>query len=143
LLQACGDFVIRRSDGIFAYQLAVVVDDAAMGIDRILRGADLLSSTSRQIYLWRLLGVKPPAFLHVPLLVGSDGRRLSKRHGSLAIAALRDTGVKSEEIIGRLAAWAGLIGRAEPVKAQELIQLFEISRLPRDPVIVAEPLDFE
>ena len=142
LQQDCGDFVIRRSDGVFAYQLAVVVDDAAMGIDRILRGADLLASTARQMYLWRLLGVQPPIFLHVPLLVGSDGGRLSKRHGSLAIAALRDTGITAEIILGRLAAWAGLIDRPEPIKAKELICLFEVGLLPRDPVIVPEPLEF-
>jgi len=138
LQQSCGDFVIRRSDGVFAYQLAVVVDDAAMSIDRILRGADLLDSTPRQIYLWRWLGLQPPAFLHVPLLVGSDGDRLSKRQGSLTIKALRDTGTPAEKIIGRLAAWAGLIDRFEPLRARELIPLFTVGRLPRDPVVVTE-----
>ena len=138
LQQSCGDFVIRRSDGVFAYQLAVVVDDAAMRIDRILRGADLLDSTPRQIYLWRWLGLQPPAFLHVPLLVGSDGDRLSKRQGSLTIKALRDTGTPAEKIIGHLAAWAGLIDRFEPLRASELIPLFTVGRLPRDPVVVTE-----
>ena len=138
LQQSCGDFVIRRSDGVFAYQLAVVVDDAAMRIDRILRGADLLDSTPRQIYLWRWLGLQPPAFLHVPLLVGSDGDRLSKRQGSLTIKALRDTGTPAEKIIGRLAVWAGLIDRFEPLRASELIPLFTVGRLPRDPVVVTE-----
>ena len=138
LQQSCGDFVIRRSDGVFAYQLAVVVDDAAMRIDRILRGADLLDSTPRQIYLWRWLGLQPPAFLHVPLLVGSDGDRLSKRQGSLTIKALRDTGTPAEKIIGRLAVWAGLIDRFEPLRARELIPLFMVGRLPRAPVVVTE-----
>ena len=138
LQQSCGDFVIRRSDGVFAYQLAVVVDDAAMRIDRILRGADLLDSTPRQIYLWRWLGLQPPAFLHVPLLVGSDGDRLSKRQGSLTIKALRDTGTPAEKIIGHLAVWAGLIDRFEPLRASELIPLFTVGRLPRDPVVVTE-----
>ena len=138
LRQSCGDFVIRRSDGVFAYQLAVVVDDAAMRIDRILRGADLLDSTPRQIYLWHWLGLQPPAFLHVPLLVGSDGGRLSKRHGSLTLKALRDIGTPAEKIIGRLASWAGLIDRFEPIRARELIPLFTVGRLPRDPVVVTE-----
>ena len=143
LRQVCGDFVIRRSDGVFAYQLAVVVDDATMRIDRVLRGADLLASTPRQIYLWHLFGLQPPAFLHVPLLSGEDGTRLSKRHGSLSIAALRDAGVPAEKIIGRLAAWAGLIDRAEPLRARELIRLYDVSLLPRDSVIVADTLYFE
>ena len=139
---ACGDFVIRRSDGVFAYQLAVVADDAAMQINRVLRGADLLASTPRQIYLWRLLGEQPPTFLHVPLLVGSDGARLSKRHGSLAIAALREAGVSAEKIVGRLAALAGLIDHPAAVRPQELIQRFDAARLPREPIRADEPLDF-
>lgn len=142
LRQACGDFVIRRSDGVFAYQLAVVVDDAAMQINRVLRGADLLASTPRQIYLWRLLGEQPPTFLHVPLLVGSDGGRLSKRHGSLAIAALREAGVSAEKIVGRLAAWAGLIDHPAAVKPRELIQRFDAARLPREPIRADDPWDF-
>ena len=81
LLTGCGDFYLRRADGVFAYQLAVVVDDARMGITQVVRGADLLSSTARQIYLYRLLGLTPPAFAHCPLLLDVDGRRLSKRDG--------------------------------------------------------------
>ena len=142
LRQACGDFVIRRSDGVFAYQLAVVADDAAMQINRILRGADLLASTPRQIYLWRLLGEESPTFLHAPLLVGSDGARLSKRHGSLAIAALREAGVSAEKIVGRLAAWAGLIDYPDAVRPQELIRRFDAARLPREPIRADDPWDF-
>ena len=142
LRQACGDFVIRRSDGVFAYQLAVVADDAAMQINRILRGADLLASTPRQIYLWRLLGEESPTFLHAPLLVGSDGARLSKRHGSLAIAALREAGVSAEKIVGRLAAWAGLIDYPDAVRPQELIRRFDAARLPREPIRADDLWDF-
>jgi glutamyl-tRNA synthetase len=136
LKESCGDFVIRRTDGVYAYQLAVVVDDAAMGINRVLRGADLLASTPRQIYLWQLLGSVPPTFIHVPLLMGSDGARLSKRHGSLSIAELRRLGVKAEVIVGYLAFLAGLTNQPEPVRASELIASFSLGKLPVDPVIV-------
>ena len=138
LRQSCGDFVIRRSDGVYAYQLAVVVDDAAMGISRVLRGDDLLASTPRQIYLWQLLGFQPPTFIHVPLLLGADGNRLSKRQGSLTIAALRQAGVRSEQIIGQLAAWAGLVKRPESLRPADLIDLFSLDRLPRTPVMVGD-----
>ena len=143
LRQECGDFVIRRSDGVFAYQLAVVVDDAAMGISRVLRGADLLASTPRQVYLWRLLAASPPTFIHVPLLIGRDGSRLSKRHGSLAIAALRGAGVPAQKIVGQLAAWAGLIDRPMPASPRELVSVFDLSRLPRESVCVDDSLKFE
>lgn len=138
----CGDFVIRRSDGVFAYQLAVVVDDAAMNISRILRGADLLASTPRQIYLWHLFGWSLPTFVHVPLLLGHDGARLSKRHGSLAIAALRREGVRPERIIGQLAVWAGLLKKNESVQAKELIAEFDLCSLPREAIIVPETIRF-
>ena len=140
LNQSCGDFVIRRADGVYAYQLAVVVDDAAMKIDRVLRGADLLSSTPRQIYLWQLLGYPPPTFLHVPLLMAADGSRLSKRQGSLTIEALRWSGVRPQQIIGRLAAWAGLIEKPEPLRPEELIDVFSLDKLPREPVVVGDTL---
>ena len=140
LNQSCGDFVIRRADGIYAYQLAVVVDDAAMKIDRVLRGADLLPSTPRQLYLWQLLGYPPPTFLHVPLLMAADGSRLSKRQGSLTIEALRWSGVRPQQIIGQLAAWAGLIEKPEPLHPDELIDVFSLDRLPREPVVVGDTL---
>ena len=140
LNQSCGDFVIRRSDGVYAYQLAVVVDDAAMKIDRVLRGADLLSSTPRQIYLWQLLGYLPPTFIHAPLLLAADGSRLSKRQGSLTIEALRCSGVRPQRIIGQLAAWAGLIEKPEPLLPDELIEGFSLDKLPREPVVVGDTL---
>ena len=89
LLASCGDFYLRRADGVFAYQLAVVVDDARMGVTEVVRGADLLSSTARQIYLYRLLGLTPPAFAHCPLLLDAEGRRLSKRDGDQSLENLR------------------------------------------------------
>lgn len=138
LEEVCGDFVIRRADGVFAYQLAVVIDDADMQVSRVVRGADLLNSTPRQIYLWKLLGKTPPYYLHVPLLVSSDGTRLSKRHGSLTLKALRSSGVKPEEVIGKLAFWAGLIKKPESIRALELISVFNANGLPKDAVVVAD-----
>jgi glutamyl-tRNA synthetase len=113
-----------------------------MRIDRVLRGADLLASTPRQIFLWQLLGSPPPRFVHVPLLVGTDGSRLSKRNGSLSIAALRSKGVRPESILGQLSVWAGLAEKAEALQAKDLIAAFEVSKLPREPIIVTDALHF-
>jgi len=137
---AGGDFVVRRADGIVAYQLAVVVDDAAMGITDVLRGMDLLDSTLRQLLLFEALGEKAPEYAHVPLLYGPDGSRLSKRHGAIGIAAMRSSGVRAEQVIGCLAYWSGLLDRPEPVKAQELIGRFELARIPREPVLLQAEL---
>ena len=131
LARDCGDFILRRSDGVFAYQLAVVVDDALMGVNQVVRGSDLLTSTPRQIYLQQLLGCPTPEYCHVPLLCAPDGRRLSKRESDLTLAALRASGVRPEEIVGRLACCAGLIDRPEPIRPRELIPLFDLSQLPR------------
>lgn len=138
LRQECGDFVVRRSDGVHAYQLAVVVDDALMGITHVLRGADLLSSTPRQLYLYRLLGYEAPVFTHVPLLVDEKGVRLSKRHGALAVASLRERGVRAEKIIGLLAWLAGLLPALEEAQPQELVNLFDLKKIPRQDIIVSE-----
>ncbi len=134
LARDCGDFILRRSDGVYAYQLAVVVDDARMGITEVTRGSDLLSSTPRQIYLQRLLGYPTPAYCHVPLLCAPDGRRLSKRESDLTLAALRQRGIAPEEVVGRLACAAGLIDRPEPIRASELVELFDKKRLPREDI---------
>lgn len=131
LARDCGDFILRRSDGVFAYQLAVVVDDALMGVNQVVRGSDLLTSTPRQIYLQQLLGYPTPEYCHVPLLCAPDGRRLSKREADLTLAALRAAGVRPEEIVGRLACCAGLIDRPEPIQPRELIPLFDLNQLPR------------
>lgn len=130
LARECGDFIIRRSDGVFAYQLAVVVDDARSGVTEVVRGADLLSSTPRQIWLHRLLGFAPPAFAHLPLLCDHDGRRLSKRDEDLDLGLLRQR-FSPEQIVGALACAAGLIDRPEPVAARDLAADFSWDRIPR------------
>ncbi len=119
-----GDFIVKRADGMYSYQLAVMVDDAAMGITDVLRGADLLDSTPRQLALYEALGFKPPAFAHIPLLADANGVRLSKRDKSLALASLQAGGVAAETLIGALAYLAGWIDRPEPVRARELIEAF-------------------
>ena len=134
LARDCGDFILRRSDGVFAYQLAVVVDDGLMGINQVVRGSDLLTSTPRQIFLQRLLGYSTPEYCHVPLLCAPDGRRLSKREADLTLDSLRASGVRPEKIVGRLACCAGLIDRPEPISARELIPLFDLSKLPREDI---------
>src|SRR5262249_34257062 len=103
-----GDFVVRRADGLHAYQLAAVVDDAAMAITDVVRGDDLLSSTARQLLLYRALGLAPPRFAHVPLVLGPDGQRLSKRHGAIAVRALLARGIPAGRVVARLAATLGL-----------------------------------
>lgn len=136
LAQMCGDFILRRSDGVFAYQLAVVVDDAAMGVTEVVRGQDLLTSTPRQIYLQRLLGFDMPSYCHVPLLCAADGRRLSKREADLTLQALRKNGVAPETIVGRLAHAAGLIDRPEPITPRELVPLYAVEKLPRADIVL-------
>ena len=135
---AGGDFVVRRADGIVSYQLAVVVDDAAMGITDVVRGADLLDSTPRQLCLFEALGLKAPRYAHVPLLCGPDGKRLAKRHGALSIRALRERGVRPELVIGAIASVSGLHDRAEPIAAHELIAGFRLEKVPKEPVVVDE-----
>lgn len=124
LAAECGDFLIRRSDGVFAYQLAVVVDDAAMGVTEVVRGCDLLGSTPRQIYLQNLLGLPHPRYAHVPLLVAEDGRRLSKRDGDLDMGALKERFGTPERLLGWLAGRTGIAPNSDPRSADELAQLF-------------------
>jgi glutamyl-tRNA synthetase len=118
-----GDFVLRRSDGLWAYQLAVTVDDLAQGVTCVVRGEDLARSTARQLVLRRTLDPEAPALdtLHVPLVLGPDGRRLAKRDGSASVGEARAAGVSPERVVGRLAAALGLLERPEPVRAEELI----------------------
>ncbi len=129
LASECGDFIIRRSDGVFAYQLVVVVDDGLMGINQVVRGMDLLGSCARQTYLARLLGFQPPAYAHVPLLVAPDGRRLAKREKDLDLSALRAAGVSPQQICGALAAAAGFIEPGQKSSPQELIEAFSWEKL--------------
>lgn len=118
------DFVLRRRDGLHAYQLAVVVDDHDMGITEVVRGDDLLSSTPRQIALYEALGWEPPAWLHVPLVVGEDGARLAKRHGAIAIGAYREAGWSPERLLGMLAASLGLLDTPRAAELDELLERF-------------------
>jgi len=120
------DFVLRRRDGLHAYQLAVVVDDHDMRITEVVRGDDLLSSTPRQIALYRALGWEPPRWLHVPLVIGEDGARLAKRHGAIAIGAYRDAGWSPEALLGMLAASVGLLDEPRPAELAELLERFAI-----------------
>lgn len=135
LARDCGDFIIRRADGVYAYQLAVVVDDAAGGITQVVRGMDLLDSTPRQLYLYELLGLTPPEFFHVPLLTAPDGRRLSKRERDLDLGALRQTHTP-EELLGKLAFLAGLRERPEPASAAELAEDFRWETVHRKPIVI-------
>jgi glutamyl-tRNA synthetase len=124
---------------VYAYQLAVVTDDALMGVSEVVRGDDLRTSTPRQLYLYRLLGYSPPRFYHVPLLVAPDGRRLSKRDRDLDLGALRQHATP-EQIIGRLAYAAGLVPDAAPISASELIPDFVWEKVKRQETISIAPI---
>lgn len=118
---AVGDIVLHRADGVWAYQLAVVVDDIAMGVREVVRGADLLQSTAAQLVLYRALEAPPPRFLHVPLLLDADGERMAKRRSSLTLAALREAGVPPERVTGLLGHSLGLLPAPEPITPHELL----------------------
>jgi glutamyl-tRNA synthetase len=138
-LEECGgDFVVRRKDGVAAYQLAVVVDDAAMGITDVLRGADLLISTARQILLHQALGATTPRWAHVPLLLGPDGERLSKRHGSVTIRGIREAGARPQEVIGWLAWSCGLADQPREAAAAELVSSFDPALIPPESAVLRE-----
>ena len=139
LARDCGDFLLRRSDGMFAYQLAVVVDDAAMGVTEVVRGADLLDSTPRQLYLYELLGLTPPQFYHFPLLLTADGRRLSKRNADAGLDVLQDRSTAGE-ILGKLAFLAGFNPSAEPRTAAELLADFDWRKVPQEDIRIPEGL---
>ena len=135
LLRDCGDFILRRSDGVYAYQLAVVVDDGDMGVTQVVRGSDLLSSTPRQMYLQDLLGLPRPEYGHVPLLLAADGRRLAKRDRDRELGELQQQ-YTAPEILGRLAFMAGLIPEYAPMTAQALVSCFSWDKLPREDLAV-------
>jgi glutamyl-tRNA synthetase len=133
------DYVLRRSDGFVGYQLAVVVDDAAQGVNHVLRGDDLLTSTPRQIELWRALELgPPPRYLHVPLVLDRLGKRLGKRHGSLAMRSVLDAGSSPQRLVGWLAWSAGVAETPAPVRARDLIGSFREDALTREPTRVAD-----
>ena len=122
--QSVGDFILYRSDGIFAYQFAVVVDDALMHINQVVRGLDLLSSTPRQILLYEALDFPIPTFAHVPLILDADGKRLAKRSQSMGLDPLRAAGMTPQQIVGQLAASCGLVEQGKTISTQELVRQY-------------------
>jgi glutamyl-tRNA synthetase len=135
-----GDFVVWKTAGTPAYQLAVVVDDAAQGVTEVVRGDDLVPSTPRQLLLYRALGLEPPTFIHVPLVVGADGRRLAKRHGDTRLASLRAAGVQPERLLGVLAWSCGWLDRPEPIHAADLLPGYRLETIPRAPFVLTPAL---
>lgn len=138
---AVDDVVLARRDGVPAYNLAVVVDDAAQGVTQVVRGDDLLLSTPRQILLQQLLELPRPGHLHVPLVLGADGVRLAKRHGAVTITDLAERGVSPGEVRSALAASLGLARRDEVVSPEGLIQGFDVAHLARGPVRIGDLFD--
>jgi len=131
--QTAGDFVLKRRDGLWAYQLAVVVDDLAMRIDEVVRGADLLDSTARQIQLIEALGGTPPAYGHVPVVVNAHQEKLSKRDQALTVRSLREAGAHPEAVVGKLAASLGIIDRPDPCRPGDLLRDFAWEKVSREP----------
>lgn len=129
------DFVVRRNDGAPAYQLAVVVDDAAQSIGEVARGADLIDSTPRQILLAWLLGLAVPRYAHVPLVLGPDGQRLAKRHGAVTLADRAAAGEGPEEVLGWMARSLGMAGPEETLALDGLLARFDPARLPTEPTV--------
>ena len=131
----CGDFILRRSDGVYAYQLAVVVDDAEMGVTQVVRGSDLLDSTPRQLWLQSALDLPHPEYGHVPLLLAPDGRRLAKRDRDLELGQLQER-FTAPELVGLLAHAAGLTPEAAPVTPAELLPLFSWEKVPKKDLVL-------
>ena len=133
LRQDCGDFIVRRSDGVWAYQLAVVVDDGRMGVNHVVRGRDLLSSAPRQIWLHRTLGYEPPQYFHLPLLVDREGRRLSKRDRDLDMGVLRAKYTPAE-LRGLLGYCAGVLDEPKNAELDRLVSRFSWSKVPKNDI---------
>lgn len=130
LAKECGDFVLRRADGAWAYQLSVVVDDGLMGVTEVVRGNDLLLSAAQQQYLYALLCLPAPRFVHLPLVCTQEGRRLSKRDHSLSMEEMRHR-LPPDAVIGRAAYLAGLTDRPEACTPKDLLGIFNIDRIPK------------
>ena len=139
LARDCGDFILRRSDGLFGYQLAVVADDALSGVNEVVRGRDILTATPRQIYLLRELGYPVPRYIHIPLLMDADGRRLAKRDRDLDLTALSRR-FTPEELLGMLAFSAGILDEARPVTLEGLIPLFDWKKVRREDMRLPQTL---
>ena len=136
LFTDCGDFVVRRADSVYVYQLAVTADDGEAGVTEVVRGMDLLSSAPRQMYLQELFGFSHPVYAHVPMLLAPDGRRLSKRDGDLDLGALQQR-LAPEQLIGFLAHAAGLIPKPEPISAKELAKDFSWDKVRKEDVYIS------
>ena len=136
LSEATGDFALARDPDGASYMLAVVVDDAAMGITEVVRGGDLLDATHAQIAIQKALGLPSPQYIHVPLVVAEDGRRLAKRHGDTRIQSLREVGVSPEKVIGLLAWWCGWAAFGELLSPRALLARFDLATLRREPAIL-------
>ena len=133
--QQVGDFVVSTKAGLPAYQLAVVIDDARAGVTDIVRGDDLIGSAARQLLLYEALHLQPqPRYWHLPLVLGTDGKRLAKRHGDTRLAWYRDQGVSVQRIIGLLAKWSGIVSQPQPMDAAEFLARFAIEKLSHSPV---------
>ncbi len=130
-----GDFVVARMNGAFAYQLAVVIDDHDVQVTQVVRGDDLVLSTYRQLAIYQLLEWEVPTFCHLPLVVGTDGRRLAKRHGDTRLATLRDAGIAPEAIVGYLAFQSGIIDEYAPCTPRDLLKFDAIEKLPRTALV--------
>lgn len=139
LLKDCGDFVVRRADGVYVYQLAVTVDDGEAGVTEVVRGQDLLSSAPRQIYLQELFGFATPSYGHVPMLLAPDGRRLSKRDKDLDLGYLRQH-ISAEQLLGTLAHCAGIIDQEIPISARELSGEFSWDKLQGNAIYMTNTL---
>ena len=137
LARDCGDFILRRADGNFSYQLAVVVDDALMGVTEVVRGCDLLTSTPQQILLYQLLGYPVPQFAHIPLLVAPDGRRLAKRNAGTDMGSLRQR-YTPQQLLGLIAHLAHLTDKREELSASELLSVFAWSKVPTENIVVEQ-----
>jgi len=131
------DLVVRRNDGAPAYNLAVVIDDSAQGIGEVVRGADLLDTTARQLHVGALLGLPAPRYAHVPLVLGPDGARLAKRHGAVTLADRAAVGQSAAQVRSRLAASVGLAATDELPSLAQLLERFDPGALPREPTVLS------
>lgn len=134
LKEDCGDFILRRSDGVYAYQFAVAADDGESGVTEVVRGNDLLPSTPRQIWLMRLLGYRPPRYYHIPLVCDHTGRKLSKSDGDSAARIV--SAYPKERILGSLAYSAGIIDRNRPATLEELVAIFSWDKVRKDQIFL-------
>ena len=138
LAQDWGDLIIRRSDGVFAYQLAVTIDDGLTGVSQVVRGRDLLSSAAPQLYLFRTLGFTPPNYLHLPLLITTTGARLAKRERSSDLGFIRSVCPRPEILLGYLGWLLGQLSAPEPIDLPGLLAVFDAKKIPKEDIIISE-----